>query len=80
MKSQSTIPAGEFKAKCLKLMDEVQQSHQPITITKHGKPVSKLVSIDDDSVVANFGCMQETITFQENITQPIDIEWDAENK
>jgi hypothetical protein len=29
---ERTIPAGEFKAKCLKLMDEVAESQQPITI------------------------------------------------
>ena len=38
-----TISAGEFKAKCLKLMDEVNESGIPIVITKRGKPVSRLV-------------------------------------
>lgn len=38
-----TIPAGEFKAKCLKLMDEVNETGIPIVITKRGKPVSRLV-------------------------------------
>ena len=38
-----TIPAGEFKAKCLKLMDEVSETGVPIVITKRGKPVSRLV-------------------------------------
>ena len=42
--SQSrTIPAGEFKAKCLKLMDEVSETGVPIIITKRGRPVSRLV-------------------------------------
>ena len=38
-----TISAGEFKAKCLKLMDEVNETGQQIVITKHGRPVSRLV-------------------------------------
>lgn len=76
MKPQYTIPAGEFKAKCLKLMDEVQVRHQPIIITKHGKPVAQLVPIED-SVVENFGCMQGMITIQDDIVQPIDVVWDA---
>lgn len=38
-----TIPAGEFKAKCLKLMDEVNKTGVPIIITKRGRPVSRLV-------------------------------------
>ena len=38
-----TISAGEFKAKCLKLMDEVNDTGAQIVITKHGRPVSRLV-------------------------------------
>ena len=38
-----TISAGEFKAKCLKLMDEINKSGEQIVITKHGRPVSRLV-------------------------------------
>ena len=34
-----TIPAGEFKAKCLKIMDEIAISGEPIIVTKRGKPV-----------------------------------------
>ena len=38
-----TIPAGEFKARCLSLMDDVQRTRQIVVITKRGKPVAKLV-------------------------------------
>ena len=38
-----TIKASEFKARCLKLMDDVQKSGDEIVITKNGKPISKLV-------------------------------------
>ena len=37
-----TVKAAEFKAKCLKLMDEVAETGEPIIITKNGKPVSQL--------------------------------------
>jgi len=37
------IPAGEFKAQCLALMDLVSQTGEPVLITKHGKPMAKLV-------------------------------------
>ncbi len=37
------IAAGEFKARCLTLMDEVRENREPILITKRGKPVAKLV-------------------------------------
>jgi prevent-host-death family protein len=38
-----TIPAGEFKAKCLKLMDDAVVTQKPFTITKRGKPVGQFV-------------------------------------
>lgn len=38
-----TLKASEFKARCLKLMDEVQETGEEIVITKNGRPVSKLV-------------------------------------
>ena len=37
------MAAGQFKAKCLAVMDQVLQSGEPIVITKHGKPVVKVV-------------------------------------
>jgi len=41
-----TISAGEFKARCLSLMDDVQSTRRPLIITKRGKPVAKLVPAD----------------------------------
>lgn len=41
-----TMAAGMFKAKCLAVMDEVQKKRETIVITKHGKPVVKVVPVD----------------------------------
>ena len=38
-----SISATRFKAKCLKLIDEVAATRKPLTITKRGKPLAKLV-------------------------------------
>ena len=38
-----TIKASEFKAKCLRLMDEVAESGKEIVITKNGRPISRLL-------------------------------------
>jgi prevent-host-death family protein len=45
------IPAGQFKAQCLALMDQVAESGQPLMVTKHGKPVALVMRVeskDDD--------------------------------
>lgn len=43
-----TIPAGQFKARCLAIMDEVQAKRQAVVITKRGKPVAKLVPVEKE--------------------------------
>ncbi|MCU0835094.1 MAG: type II toxin-antitoxin system prevent-host-death family antitoxin [Chromatiaceae bacterium] len=53
-----SISAAEFKAKCLKLIDEVAKSHVPLIITKRGKPVAKLAPIDEDTPKSLFGYMR----------------------
>ena len=41
------VNATEFKAKCLKLLDEVTATHPPLVITKRGRPAARVVPIDD---------------------------------
>lgn len=40
--------ASEFKARCLALIDQVGETRVPIVITKHGRPLAKLVPLDED--------------------------------
>jgi prevent-host-death family protein len=56
------INAAEFKAKCLKLLDQVAATHEPLIITKRGKPVAKLVPIDEETPESMFGYMRGTVT------------------
>lgn len=39
-----TVTVTEFKAKCLRLIDQVHKYGRPLTITKHGKPIARLVA------------------------------------
>lgn len=41
-----TMAAGEFKAKCLQVMEQVRSTRAPVVITKRGKPIAKLVPAD----------------------------------
>jgi len=43
------MAAGSFKVHCLAIMDEVQAKRETVIITKHGKPVAKLVPVSTDS-------------------------------
>jgi len=52
------IGAGEFKAKCLALIDEVGRTGQEVIITKRGKAVAKLISFEEITVDSLFGRMK----------------------
>lgn len=41
-----TMAAGKFKAQCLAVMDEVQARRETVVVTKHGRPVAKMVPLD----------------------------------
>jgi prevent-host-death family protein len=70
------IQAGQFKAKCLKLMDKVHKTKRRIVITKRNKPIAQLVPIEEDEG-SLFGRMKGTIRIIGDILVPIDEVWDA---
>jgi prevent-host-death family protein len=72
------VPAGEFKAKCLKMMDDVQKRHLRITVTKHGKPVAEVVPVVPFSRKSAFGILAGTATINGDIVGPLDEAWEAD--
>lgn len=72
-----TIKASEFKARCLKLMDEVAESGEEVVITKNGRPVSRLVPYRAQPK-APFGRDRDKIRVLGDMTAPSDAEWEAE--
>ncbi len=56
------VPAGEFKARCLSLMDEIQATGEPIVITKRGRPVVKVVPASRKAGVFGFMAGEFKIT------------------
>lgn len=71
----STIPAGEFKAHCLQLLDEVAASHAPLTITKRGRPVAQLVPVPAERPL--FGALQGSVLAQQDLIAPVGEAWEA---
>ena len=73
------INAAQFKAKCLKLLDQVAETRESLVITKRGKPVAKLVPIDEEPASELFGYMRGTITLVGDIISPLHEPWEADN-
>jgi prevent-host-death family protein len=44
--SERTIMASRFKAECLAILDQVQSMKISVTITKHGRPIARVVPLD----------------------------------
>lgn len=72
------VKASEFKAKCLKLMDEVADSGETIVITKNGRPISRLTSYRE-TPKSWFGRDSDIIHVHGDIGEPVDVEWEAES-
>src|SRR5438445_733648 len=52
---RKTIAAGIFKARCLKLLDEVAETGQEIVVTKRGKAVARLAPLTPEIALAAGG-------------------------
>ncbi len=71
------MAAGKFKALCLQIMDEVELRREPVIITKHGRPVAKLVPVDQESPEL-FGFMKGSVVSQGDLLAPVGEAWDAD--
>ena len=70
------IPAGEFKAKCLAIMDDVQQRGGAYVITKRGVPVAKLIPARVERRPL-LGSMKGSVVTRGDVVKPLAEPWDA---
>src|SRR5688572_8497158 len=75
VRSEGTIPAARFKAHCLALLNEVRERRTEYVITKHGKPVAKLVPCDEAPAAA-FGVLAGTVIVEGDIVSPDPGAWE----
>ena len=71
------IGAGAFKAKCLNLLDEVEKKHVQLIISKHGKPVARLVPVKEKKF-SLYGCMRDSVSVQFDIVSGTNERWNAD--
>jgi prevent-host-death family protein len=67
------IPAGRFKAICLGLLDQVARTGESMVITKHGKPVARLVPMKKPKVHR----LRGSVIKEKDIMAPIHATWDV---
>lgn len=84
MMAGKTVGAAQFKAECLKLIDEMSRDRQPVIITKRGKPVAVLNPIAAEEKLHRdslFGAMKGTVlSFDDPFGPAYDKPWDSEQE
>ena len=68
------ISAGELKANCLRLIDEVVATRAELVITERGKPIARLVPIDE-TVAESFGALRGSVVVHQDIVAPDHDSW-----
>jgi prevent-host-death family protein len=74
----SSYAAAEFKAKCLELMDRVRETGVEYVVTKHGRPVAKLVPFNENARPSFFGSLKGSVLKYERPFDPIDGAYDID--
>ena len=69
--------ASEFKAKCLRILDDMLREQEAVYVTKRGRRVAKIVPPTDADAPAAQG-LEGSILFETDILSPIDETWDAD--
>lgn len=75
----SSMPAGEFKAKCLKVMERVAETGEPLVVTRHGRPVVQLIPVSQGAP-SLFGRLSGAVTREGDLLAPIGDAWDADGE
>ncbi len=74
MSSKNAIPAGQFKARCLALLDRVARTGEEVVVTKRGKPVARVVAIKPARQPSLVG----SVKTRGDIVGPILDEWELD--
>ncbi len=71
----TSMGAGEFKGKCLQLLDDVAAKREPLVITKFGKPVARIMPMPPAMKLR--GALKGSVLFEGDIVSPLENEWEA---
>jgi len=71
------VPAGEFKAKCLALLDEVDATGEEIVVTKRGRRVARVIPV---TARQPHPSLLGTVTYdcEDDLLAPTGETWEAE--
>lgn len=71
--SERTYTASRLKAELLGVLDTIEASGDTVIVTKHGRPVARIVPVADS------GSLLGSVTYddEDDLLRPLDVEWNA---
>lgn len=75
MSEPKAITATQFKARCLRLLDEVAESGETLVVTKRGRPVAR---VEPTQPPRDLRGSVKLLVSPEEFVKPLDVGWDAE--
>ena len=74
------VGAAEFKARCLELVDHVKEARAEYIVTRHGKPVARLVPVEADAPASPLGAMRGTVVSYDRPFEPVPAIWSLDRQ
>ena len=74
--AMSEMKASEFKAKCLRVIDEVAASGDELIVTKNGKPLVKMVPYRAKRL-SLWGSYADRLQIHDDLVEPIGADWES---
>lgn len=65
------IPISKFRASCLSVLEDVNQTGQPVVVTRFGKPVAQISPLPPAKKKRWLGCMSGSMEIVGDIVGPI---------
>jgi prevent-host-death family protein len=72
---KAEVGSAEFKSRCLELVDRVKESRSEFIVTRHGRPVARLVPADAGEPVSLVGSMAHSVLRYDGPFDPVPAVW-----
>ena len=79
-RNDRTVMASRFKAECLAILDQVEQLKISVTVTKHGRPIARVVPLEDSDYPQSMLGSVRLIAEEDEAYFTTGEAWDAETR
>jgi prevent-host-death family protein len=74
---KTSVTTSELKARCAEIVSRVERQRTPVLLTRRGRPVARIVPIEESGVADLFGFARGSIAVVGDVVAPTGIAWEA---